>query len=85
MYKNVNLCLLSPGMMRTDLLLKNVPKELKHILEIVAEDPEYVASTLAMIIENKYEEDLIYPKNNQVKLIRFFDVKRMLIRFLSRN
>lgn len=83
-YVNTNLCLLSPGMLRTNLLLENVPKGLKHILQMVAEDPEYVASRLCDTISDVYWKNdcnkTNMMKKGDVKFIRFFDLKRVLER-----
>jgi hypothetical protein len=67
-------------MMATDLLFENMPSQLSNVLDIFAEDPAYVANELTgMLLSNGSNDN-----NNNVKMIRYFGMKRIISRLIKK-
>lgn len=79
-HKHVGFALISPGMLKTELLLQNIPDNIKAIINKIAEDPEYVGEKLVPMIKSHYDTFNI---EGYVDTIRFFDIFRIIARLLG--
>lgn len=84
--ENVNLYLISPGMLNTPLLFENLPENLKGLLEVFAEDPTHAAHDIVQLILKKCCNETYYKilEKSHVETLRYFNIKRVLGRIYKK-
>lgn len=75
---NVGIHIISPGMMLTDLLLDNTPKEYKKIFNLMCETPDTVANYIVPIIYMTVEKNV---KSKTIKYLTAIKIVKRLFLF----
>lgn len=76
-YKNVVFCTMSPGMVVTDLLLKNASKRMKEVFNIFSETSDYIAEYLVSKINTvKRNEQIRYLTLNRIFVLLLLSTVR---------
>lgn len=77
MYKNIVFCTISPGMVVTDLLLKNASKKMKAVFNIFCEKSDYIAKYLVSRINTiKHNEQIRYLTLNRIFVLLLLSTVR---------